>query len=110
MIANILDINKLIKLLSSSHQATRHATLDFLLELSKVQSLCERIGSSTGAILLLVTNKYNSNDALSVKKAKDILHNLESHPPNIKQMAENGDFEPLLIHLIEGDISFTLIA
>ncbi|KAI4381403.1 hypothetical protein MLD38_007475 [Melastoma candidum] len=103
MIANIIDINKLIKLLSSSHQPTRHATLDFLLELSKVPSLCERIGSSTGAILLLVTSKYNSNDAHALAKARDILHNLESHPANVKQMAENGDIEPLLKHLIEGN-------
>lgn len=102
MITNVMDINKPVKLLSSSHQATRHATLDFLLELSKMHSLCECIGSSTGAILLLVTIKCSSNDVHASSKASEILHNLESHAANIKQMAESGDMEPLLNHLTEG--------
>lgn len=102
MIARVVDTEALIKLLSSSHQPTRQSTLQFLLELSKSQSLCESIGSVTGAILILITNKYNSLDAFASEKASEILRNLESHPSNIKNMAENGYVEPLLEHLIQG--------
>lgn len=102
MVARVVDTAALIKLLSSSHQPTRHSTLQFLLELSQSQSLCESIGSATGAILILITNKYNSLDAFASEKASEILRNLESQVSNIKIMAENGYVEPLLEHLIEG--------
>ncbi|XP_030548863.1 putative U-box domain-containing protein 42 [Rhodamnia argentea] len=102
MIARVVDMAVLINLLSSSHQPTRHSALQFLLELSESQSLCESIGSATGAILILITNKYNSLDAFACEKASEILRNLERHPSNIKIMAENGYVEPLLEHLIEG--------
>ncbi|KAI3429222.1 RING-type E3 ubiquitin transferase [Psidium guajava] len=102
MVARVVDTAALIKLLSSGHQPTRHSTLQFLLELSQSQSIRESIGSATGAILILITNKYNSLDAFASEKASEILRNLESHPTNIKIMAENGYVEPLLEHLIEG--------
>ncbi|KAF8021365.1 hypothetical protein BT93_G1718 [Corymbia citriodora subsp. variegata] len=102
MIARVVDMAALIKLLSSSHQPTRHSTLQFLLKLSESQSLCESIGSVTGAILILITSKYNSLDAFGSEKASEILRNLGNHPSNIKIMAENGYVEPLLEHLIEG--------
>lgn len=97
-----LDLSVLVRMLSSSHQPTRCAALLLLLELSKSQLLCEKIGSINGAILVLVTNKYNYTDCFASEKAEKILRNLESHPINIKHMAENGHVEPLLNHLIEG--------
>ncbi|MBA0563331.1 hypothetical protein Golob_008313, partial [Gossypium lobatum] len=75
MIANIMDISAMIELMSSSHQEIRHASLLFLVELSRSQAL---------------------------EKADKILKNLERFPDNIKQMAENGFLDPLLNNLTEG--------
>ncbi|XP_022725345.1 putative U-box domain-containing protein 42 isoform X2 [Durio zibethinus] len=103
MIANIMDISTLIELLSSSHQPVQHASLLFLHELSRSQALGEKIGSATGAILMLIRIKYNRDvDSFASQKADEILKNLERYPYNIKQMAEYGFLEPLLNHLTEG--------
>jgi len=54
---------------------------------------------------MLVSIKYKwSSDAFACELADDILKNLEKCPENIKLMAENGLLEPLLNHLIEGDV------
>lgn len=104
MIAQTTNISTIIKMLSSSHQSIRHASLLYLLELSRSQSLCERIGSVTGAILMLIRIKYRrSIDAFASEKADEILRNLEHSPNNIKNMAENGLLEPLLKNLTEGN-------
>ncbi|XVE74416.1 hypothetical protein DITRI_Ditri12bG0015400 [Diplodiscus trichospermus] len=103
MIANVMEISTIIELLSSSHQPVRHASLLFLLELSRSQALAEKIGSATGAILMLIRIKYNHHvDSFASQKAEEILKNLERYPDNIKQMAEYGFLEPLLNHLTEG--------
>ncbi|CAL8994772.1 unnamed protein product [Prunus brigantina] len=103
MIAQTTNISTIIKMLSSSHQSIRHESLLYLLELSRSQSLCERIGSVTGAILMLIRIKYRrSIDAFASEKADEILRNLEHSPNNIKNMAENGLLEPLLKNLTEG--------
>ncbi|XP_022776676.1 putative U-box domain-containing protein 42 isoform X2 [Durio zibethinus] len=103
MIANIMDISTLIKLLTSSHQPIRHASLLFLLELSRSQALGEKIGSAAGAILMLIRVKNNRHvDSFASEKAEEILKNLERYPDNIKRMAEYGFLEPLLNHLTEG--------
>ncbi|KAJ7943278.1 RING-type E3 ubiquitin transferase [Quillaja saponaria] len=103
MIAKIIDVSTIIKMLSSSHQPLKHSALTLLLQLSRSQYLCERIGSVTGGILMLITTKYKrSSDAFAAEKADKILKNLERSPYNIKCMAENGLLEPLLNHLIEG--------
>lgn len=104
MVAKVMDISTTIKMLSSDQQPIRHAALLFLLELSRSQSLCEKIGSAAGGILMLITIKYNwSFDAFALEKADEILKNLERSPNNIKRMADNGYLEPLLHHLIEGN-------
>ncbi|XP_040374003.1 putative U-box domain-containing protein 42 isoform X2 [Rosa chinensis] len=103
MIAEIINIPSIIEMLSSSHQSIRHASLLFLLELSRSEALCEKIGSVTGAILMLITIKYRwSYDAFASEKADKTLRNLELSPNNIKRMAENGLVEPLLKNLTEG--------
>ncbi|KAH1074335.1 hypothetical protein J1N35_026663 [Gossypium stocksii] len=103
MIANIMDISAMIELMSSSHQEIRHASLLFLVELSRSQALGEKIGSATGAILMLIRVKFNHHiDSFAAEKADEILKNLERFPDNIKQMAENGFLDPLLNHLTEG--------
>ncbi|KAE8699046.1 DNA-directed RNA polymerase isoform 1 [Hibiscus syriacus] len=103
MIADTMDLSTLVELLSSSHQSVRHASLLFLLELSRCQALCEKIGSATGAILVLLRIKYNHQvDSFGSEKADEILKNLEKFRDNIKRMAEYGFVEPLLNHLTEG--------
>lgn len=104
MIVKTISMSCVIKLLGSSHQPVRHATLALLLELSKSHHACEKIGTATGAILMLVTAKYNRElDAHASETADQILRNLEKCPENIKQMAESGLLEPLLDHLVEGN-------
>ncbi|CAH2066262.1 unnamed protein product [Thlaspi arvense] len=103
MIVKTINMSCLIKFLGSSHQPVRHAALALLHELSKSQYACEKIGTARGAILMLVTSKYNEeSDAFASEKADKILRNLEKFPDNIKQMAESGLLEPLLNHLAEG--------
>ncbi|KAJ6429707.1 hypothetical protein OIU84_021165 [Salix udensis] len=103
MISEVVDMSAVIKMMSSGHQPIRHAALLLLLELSRSEILQEKIGSVPGGILVLIRIKYNqSDDAFSSEKADEILKNLESSPENIKKMAENGLFEPLLKHLTEG--------
>uniref|UniRef100_A0A1J3FH35 RING-type E3 ubiquitin transferase n=1 Tax=Noccaea caerulescens TaxID=107243 RepID=A0A1J3FH35_NOCCA len=103
MIVKTITMSSLIKFLGSSHQPVRHAALVLLLELSESQHACEKIGNATGAILMLVTSKYNKeSDAFASETADQILRNLEKFPNNMKQMAESGLLEPLLTHLAEG--------
>ncbi|KAE8719241.1 putative U-box domain-containing protein 42 [Hibiscus syriacus] len=103
MIADTMDLSTLVELLSSSHQSVRHASLLFLLKLSRCQALCEKIESATGAILILLRIKHNHQaDSFASEKADAILKNLERFRDNIKRMAEYGFLEPLLNHLTEG--------
>ncbi|KAE8673285.1 putative U-box domain-containing protein 42 [Hibiscus syriacus] len=103
MIADTMDMSTLVELLSSSHQPVRYASLLFLLELSRCRALGEKIGSATGAILILIRIKYNHQvDSFASQTADEILKNLERVRDNIKRMAEYGFLEPLLNHLTEG--------
>ncbi|GMI99848.1 hypothetical protein like AT1G68940 [Hibiscus trionum] len=104
MIANIMhDVSALIELISSSHQEIRHASLLLLVELSRSRALGEKIGSATGAILMLIRVKFNHHvDSFASEKADEILKNLERFPDTVKRMAEYGFLEPLLDHLTEG--------
>lgn len=103
MIGQILDITTLTKMLSSSLEAVRRATLLLLLELSRSQVLGEKIGAAAGSILMLIRIRYNHNiDPFASEKANEILKNLEKCPDNIKRMAESGFVEPLLTQLTEG--------
>lgn len=101
----MVDISTMIKMLSSNHSPIRHSSASLLLELSKCRSFCYKIGAVAGGILMLITVKYKQSvDALASETADQILNNLESLPENIKLMAENGYWEPLLNHLAKGNI------
>ncbi|XP_075485576.1 putative U-box domain-containing protein 42 [Primulina tabacum] len=103
VIAKTIDVSTIIKMLSSSHKPIRHASVLVLVELSTSRFLCGEIGTVAGGILMLITAKYRqSSDAFTSEKANEILKNLEILPNNIKLMAENGYWEPLLTHLFEG--------
>ncbi|KAL4317928.1 hypothetical protein GQ457_18G024260 [Hibiscus cannabinus] len=102
MVADAMDLSTLVELLSSSHQPVLYASLHFLLELSRCQALGEKLGSATGAILILIRIKYNhQDDSFASKTADEILKNLERVRVNVKLMAEYGFLEPLLTHLTE---------
>lgn len=108
VIAKTVDISTIIKMMSSSHKPIRHASVLVLLELSTSQFLCGEIGTVAGGILMLITAKYRqSSDAFTSEKANEILKNLETLPNNIKLMAENGYWEPMLAHLVEGTIKIS---
>lgn len=103
MVAAKVNMAIIIKMLSSNHPPIRHATLLLLLELSKSKSLCQRIGSTNGAILMLITIKYKrSSDIFAAEKAEEILGNLECFLENVTLMADNGYLDPLLNHLVAG--------
>lgn len=92
-------------MLSSNHTPIRHASVSLLFVLSRTQFLCDEIGAVAGGILMLITAKYRQSiDAFTSEKADEILKNLEKLPNNIKLMAENGYWDPLLTHLVEGNI------
>ncbi|KAL5987489.1 hypothetical protein ACLOJK_035237 [Asimina triloba] len=103
MMGKTKTIKTMTKMLSSDDPLERHPALLLLMELSKSESVCQKIGTIPGAILILITMKYNKSvDAFAAEKAEEMLKNLEKCHKNIKQMAENGFLEPLVSHLIEG--------
>ncbi|KAM7262567.1 hypothetical protein ACFE04_000250 [Oxalis oulophora] len=104
VIGRTLDLSIIIRMLSSRHKAVRYESLLFLLELSRSQPLCKKIGLIPGGILMLISIKYDHRpgNSFSSVKADEILRNLESCSENIKCMAESGLFVPLVDHLIKG--------
>ncbi|GMH26195.1 hypothetical protein Nepgr_028038 [Nepenthes gracilis] len=103
LIGKTTAITMSVRMLSSSYQPIRHAALLLLVELSKYESLLDKIGRVAGGILLLIRTKYGrSTDGFASDAADQILGNLAQCPDNIKCMAENGFFEPLLDSLIKG--------
>ncbi|XP_071689742.1 putative U-box domain-containing protein 42 [Rutidosis leptorrhynchoides] len=104
MIARTLDLSKLIQNLSSKDERIRQATLMLLVELSKDRFFCDQISSVSGGMLMLISVKYRQHvDAFFAKKIDEILKNLEISPGNIKIMAENGHWQPLLHQFIKGN-------
>ncbi|CAL1371802.1 unnamed protein product [Linum trigynum] len=103
MIAKAVDLSAVVRLLSSGHQVIKHQSLLLLLELARLETMSERIGSITGSILMLIKLKYShSLDSFASEKADEILRSLGRLPENVKQMAENGFLEPLINQLSEG--------
>lgn len=94
-------------MLSSGHIPARHASALLLFELTGTQFFHDKIGTVAGGILMLITVKYRQSDVFTSEMADKILKNLERLPDNIKLMAENGFWEPLLTHLVEGNIIFS---
>ncbi|XP_027154671.1 putative U-box domain-containing protein 42 [Coffea eugenioides] len=108
-VSKVVDISKLIKMLSSNNQPIRHTSATLLLELSKCQFFCIKIAKISGGILMLITTTYRqSTDEYTSVTAQEILKNLEKSPDNIKLMAENGYWGPLLNHLTEGSVEMKI--
>lgn len=96
-------VRTIVKFLSHEQSKEREEAVSLLYELSKSESLCEKIGSVNGAILILVgMSSSKSENVLTVEKAEKTLENLESCENNVRQMAENGRLQPLLTKLLEG--------
>ncbi|KAG0473135.1 hypothetical protein HPP92_014992 [Vanilla planifolia] len=96
-------VRTIVKFLSHDHSEEREEAVSLLYELSKSESLCEKIGGVSGAILILVgLASSKSQNVLTVEKAERTLENLEKYEKNVRQMAENGRLKPLLKLLLEG--------
>ncbi|KAK1296517.1 U-box domain-containing protein 44 [Acorus calamus] len=96
-------IRTIVKFLSNDVSQEREKAVSLLYELSKSESLCEKIGAVPGAILLLVgMTSSHSENLLAVERAEKTLENLEKCEKNVLQMAENGRLQPLLTLLLEG--------
>lgn len=96
-------VRTIVKFLNNKQSKEREEAVSLLFELSKSDSLCEKIGSVNGAILILVgMTSSKSENPLIVEKADKTLENLEKNENNVRQMAENGRLQPLLTLLLEG--------
>ncbi|KAL7174959.1 hypothetical protein ACSBR2_028710 [Camellia fascicularis] len=96
-------IRTIVKFLSHEQSKEREEAVSLLFELSKSETLCEKIGSVNGAILILVgMTSSKSENLLTVGRAEQTLDNLAKCENNVRQMAENGRLQPLLTLLLEG--------
>lgn len=110
VMGNPTTIRTIVKFLSNELSQEREEAVALLYELSKCESLCEKIGEVNGAILILVGMASSSSEnVLTVERADKTLENLEKCEKNVFQMAENGRLQPLLTLLLEG-IPFTSIS
>ncbi|XP_042417168.1 U-box domain-containing protein 44-like [Zingiber officinale] len=97
------NIRTIVKFLSREHSQEREEAVSLLYELSKSESLCEKIGGVSGAILILVgMASSKSENSLTIERADKTLENLGKFENNVRQMAENGRLQPLLTLLLEG--------
>ncbi|XP_010534273.1 PREDICTED: U-box domain-containing protein 44 isoform X2 [Tarenaya hassleriana] len=96
-------VRTIVKFLSYEPSKGKEAAVCLLFELSKSEALCEKIGSTRGAILLLVgMASSQSENITTVEKADRTLENLARSKENVMQMAINGRSQPLLAKLVEG--------
>lgn len=97
------NIRTVVKFLSHEYSLERALSVSLLYELSKSESLCERIGGVYGAILILVGMASSKSENISIVEISEkTLVNLEKCEENVRQMAENGRLQPLLNLLLEG--------
>ncbi|XP_010471790.1 PREDICTED: U-box domain-containing protein 43 [Camelina sativa] len=97
------NVRTIVKFLTQEQSKGREAAVSVLFELSKSESLCEKIGSVRGAIILLVGLTSSKSEMVStVEKADKTLTNLEVSEDNVREMASNGRLQPLLAKLLEG--------
>lgn len=98
-------VRTLVKFLSHEPSKGKEAAVSLLFELSKSETLCEKIGSVNGALILLVgLTSSNSVNVSIVEKADRTLENLERSEEIVKQMASYGRLQPLLGKILEGDL------
>lgn len=99
------NIRTIVKFLNHGQTQEKERAVSLLFELSENKALSERIGSVSGAILILVgLSSSKVENLLIVDRAEKTLENLEGCEKNVRQMAENGRLQPLLRLLLEGMI------
>ena len=86
----------------------RHA-VTLLLELSKEESLRDRISKVQGSILLLVTIT-NSENTPTAANAKELLKLLANTNDNVILMAKANYFKPVVQSLGEGNSKFPIFS
>lgn len=99
-------IRTMIKFLIQEFSEEKLAAINLLHELSKSESLSEKIGEVDGSIMILIriVNTNNAKENAIVEKAKHTLNNLEKCEKNVLRMAENGRFQPLFNLFLQGQI------
>ncbi|KAH9605281.1 hypothetical protein KSS87_022118 [Heliosperma pusillum] len=105
IMAEGVTVRTIMKFLSPerSTEWEKEEAISLLYELSKSQTLGEKIGSMQGAILILMgTSSSESENIGIVDKASKTLDNLAKSEENVRLMAENGRLEPLLSLLLNG--------
>ncbi|KAL0352523.1 UNVERIFIED_CONTAM: U-box domain-containing protein 43 [Sesamum calycinum] len=96
-------VRTIVKLLNHDQSKEREEAVSLLYELSKSEKLSEKIGSVSGAVLILVGMASSNSENLStVEKAEQTLENLAQSENNVRQMAQCGRLQPLLTLLLEG--------
>ncbi|KAL2232122.1 U-box domain-containing protein 44 [Sesamum indicum] len=96
-------VRTIVKFLHHEQSKEREEAVSLLYELSKSEKLSEKIGSVSGAVLILVGMASSNSENLStVEKAERTLENLAQSENNVRQMAECGRLRPLLTLLLEG--------
>ncbi|CAH9094814.1 unnamed protein product [Cuscuta europaea] len=96
-------VRTIVKFLSHEESKDREEAASLLFELSKSETLCEKVGLVNGAVLILVgLASSKSENLLTVEKAEKTLDNLGKCERNVMQMAENGRLQSLLTVLLEG--------
>ncbi|KAL6011669.1 hypothetical protein ACLOJK_002117 [Asimina triloba] len=89
-------LRRIVKLWSHEHSQEREEAVSLLWELSKSESLCEKIGGINGAILILDgMTSSKSDNVLAVEKAEKLWRTLGN-------MVEIGRLQPLLALLLAG--------
>ncbi|KAG2321086.1 hypothetical protein Bca4012_055900 [Brassica carinata] len=102
-------VRTLVKFLSHEPSKGKEAAVSLLFELSKSESLCEKIGSVNGALILLVgLTSSNSVNVSIVEKADRTLENMERSEEIVRQMASYGRLQPLLGKILEGSLETKL--
>ncbi|KAI7747855.1 hypothetical protein M8C21_027433 [Ambrosia artemisiifolia] len=97
------NVRTIVKFLSHEQSKERDEAVSLLFELSKLESLCDKIGSVNGSILMLVgMSNSKSENVSTVEKVNKTLENLAKNENNVRQMAENGRLQPLLTLILEG--------
>ncbi|XP_031130989.1 U-box domain-containing protein 44-like [Ipomoea triloba] len=96
-------VRTIVKFLFHEQYKEREEAVSLLFELSKSETLCEKMGSINGAILILVgLASSKSENVATIENAEKTLENLEKCERNVRQMAEIGRLQPLLTVLHEG--------
>ena len=93
-------MRRIVKLIYKD--GTEPDAIEILLELSKRETIAEKIGSTKDCIPLLVSLLSNNNPDVS-QNAYKVLQNLSSNTHFVVKMAEAGHFQPFVARFNQGN-------